>query len=362
MPGLIIHPPFPEDLPTAPLLIIDYELLKIGDEAEKERLWKAATELGFWYLKNHGSENEVSDMFDVGTEIVRLPLEEKAKFEQGPDGTVAGYKSPGANVIDETGTRDVKEYIVIMKDDIFAWPDVIHRSYPEPVNVHMESIIRPFSQKAIEVNLTILSVLNEKLALPEGTLAEFHRPQIQSQDAVKFINAPPLVRAVSEESVITAAHTDYGSMSFLHNRLGGLQIQMPGAENWLYVKPIPGHAICNIGDALVIMTAGLLRSNIHRVIPPPGEQSKYERQSLVYFTRPEDTTILRPLVSSPAIAAAVSNNPEKDWDKGVTSQEWIARRASARKATNYQGVEAWKKYTAGTEDEAALARELTSLA
>ena len=48
MPGLTIVPPFPDDVPTYPLLVIDYELIKNGDENEINRLWEAATTLGFW--------------------------------------------------------------------------------------------------------------------------------------------------------------------------------------------------------------------------------------------------------------------------------------------------------------------------
>lgn len=33
-----------------------------------------------------------------------------------------------------------------------------------------------------------------------------------------------------------------------------------------YEQPIPGHAICNIGDALSIFSGGLLKSNLHRVV------------------------------------------------------------------------------------------------
>lgn len=47
MPGLTL-PPFPDDIPTHPLLVIDYALLKAGVAQEKDRLWKAATGLGFW--------------------------------------------------------------------------------------------------------------------------------------------------------------------------------------------------------------------------------------------------------------------------------------------------------------------------
>lgn len=47
MPGLAL-PPFPDDIPTHPLLVIDYELIKSGDAQECDKLWKAATGLGFW--------------------------------------------------------------------------------------------------------------------------------------------------------------------------------------------------------------------------------------------------------------------------------------------------------------------------
>jgi len=47
MPGATL-PPFPDDVPTHPLLIVDYALIKAGDESEIDKLWKAATELGFW--------------------------------------------------------------------------------------------------------------------------------------------------------------------------------------------------------------------------------------------------------------------------------------------------------------------------
>ena len=48
MPGLTSSPPFPDDVPTHPLLVIDYQLVLTGDKEETEKLWKAATELGFW--------------------------------------------------------------------------------------------------------------------------------------------------------------------------------------------------------------------------------------------------------------------------------------------------------------------------
>lgn len=50
MPGLTAPqvPPFPEDVPTHPLLVIDYQLVTQKDSSEIDKLWEAATKLGFW--------------------------------------------------------------------------------------------------------------------------------------------------------------------------------------------------------------------------------------------------------------------------------------------------------------------------
>lgn len=48
MAGLIVVPPFPKDVPTVPLAVIDYDLLKSGDGNEIAKLWIAAKGLGFW--------------------------------------------------------------------------------------------------------------------------------------------------------------------------------------------------------------------------------------------------------------------------------------------------------------------------
>lgn len=41
-------------------------------------------------LKNHGAEQEVSNMFEMGAETMRMPLDEKMKYEQGDEGMSFG--------------------------------------------------------------------------------------------------------------------------------------------------------------------------------------------------------------------------------------------------------------------------------
>ncbi|KAI0773525.1 hypothetical protein C8Q74DRAFT_1265044 [Fomes fomentarius] len=106
---------FPANIPTHPLLAIDYELLKAHDNEEVTKLWEAATELGSWYLKNHGVDEKVSAiMSDMGAETMVLPLDEKMEFEQDDNGMSFGYKAPGT----VTGAKDNVEFINIAKDDL----------------------------------------------------------------------------------------------------------------------------------------------------------------------------------------------------------------------------------------------------
>jgi hypothetical protein len=63
----------------------------------------------------------------------------------------------------------------------------------------------------------------------------------------------------------------------------------------MYVKPLRGHCIVNLGDAMVKFSGGLLRSNVHRVVSPPGEQAGETRYSVVYFSRPGNEVELRRL-------------------------------------------------------------------
>ena len=87
----------------------------------------------------------------------------------------------------------------------------------------------------------------------------------------------------------------------------------------MYVKPLRGHCIINLGDAMTKFTGGLLRSNIHRVVSPPGEQATETRYSVVYFSRPEDEVVLRRLEGGIIPRA----NDGEDEGEAMNSKEWI---------------------------------------
>ncbi|KAJ7452624.1 hypothetical protein FB451DRAFT_1409314 [Mycena latifolia] len=241
MPSTLLHP----------LLVIDYQHIRARDTDEIEQLWTAATKLGFWYLKNHGVEDEVDRMFDMTAETMALPLKEKMKYDIGTEGMSFGYKAAGTNAINAAGVLDTAEFLNIAKDNALVWPAQVHRAYPPSINARMESTIVPFVKKSVAVNTTLVDVLNDKLGLPPGSC----------------------IHATS------AAGVRHGPRSALPSRIGKSSPLTP---------PLPGHAICNLGDAMAIFSGGILRSNIHRVVNPPGEQGSFPRYSLVYFMHPAD--------------------------------------------------------------------------
>ncbi|TFY68231.1 hypothetical protein EVJ58_g1133 [Rhodofomes roseus] len=339
-------PPFPNDVPTHPLFVIDYALIQGGDEVERDRLWQAATQLGFWYLKEHGAEAEVEAMFNMGKAFMELPLEEKMAYEEGDDGEQ--YKAAGFHTADEHGTLDETEFLDVAKDDVLAFPAPVHRTYPPLVADAIPTVLRPFMRKSLAINHTLLGVLNDKLGLKEGTLADLHRTKEKSGCVARVIRTPPQNgkdKEALERQALLGAHTDFGSLSFLHNRLGGLQVLAPGTEDWMYIWPIPGHAICNVGDSLNIFSGGLIRSNMHRVVSPPRAQAMFERYSLAFFTRPHDSVVLRPLVQ---IASTPDGAEIIQEDKG-TAGEWLVRRLKYLRTGNYNGVESYTAHL-GTED------------
>lgn len=130
----------------------------------------------------------------------------------------------------------------------------------------------------------ILTHLNTHLAFSEGTLTPLYCQTAVSGDHIRFIKAPPQPR--DDLRIALGQHTDFGPITILFNRVGGLQVLLPHSNEWRYVKPLPGHCIVNLGDAMVKFTNGLLRSNLHSVVAPPGEQVGWTRDAVVYSRAP----------------------------------------------------------------------------
>ncbi|KAL4821390.1 hypothetical protein BDW67DRAFT_172191 [Aspergillus spinulosporus] len=347
-------PPFPNDVPTAPLFRLSLKSLLAGNETEIQRLSKACEDIGFFYLdmRDAGTLTQTLEdadkLFEIGAGLFELSLEEKNKYDLSSHKSYFGYKAQGAAVVDRQGNLDRNEFYNVSKDDIMGISGPLPA--PEIINKNRQ-IFESFIKHSHSIVTLILNILNASLGLPESTLASIHRLHAVSGDQVRFIKAPP--QPADDRRTALGEHTDFGSVTILFNRLGGLQVLPPGADaEWQYVRPLPGHAIVNLGDAMVKFTNGLLRSNIHRVVSPPGEQADTTRFSLVYFSRPEDDVPLRRLEGSSRIPKLEEGVVEET----INSKDWIIRRALGRRV-DVPDIE--YDMSAGTE---MLSRRLKDLA
>ena len=359
--GFADLPPFPDNVPTAPLLRVSLAKLTSQDEAEQDRCWRACQELGFFYLDlttcTPGTAllSDASSLFSLMKTFYALPLSEKVQYDFKKEGSYFGYKGYGEGIIDAAGRRDKNEFYNVSKDDVLGLSP--HLPAPECLTTATaRTLFRSFVRGSHAVCGTVVDLLSARLPLreqvrKEGGLGALHSLDGKSGDQIRFVRAPP--QEEKEEGVALGEHTDFGSVTVLFNRLGGLQVRLPPGmqpvppaadgmseaekklcgEGWCYVRPLPGHAIVNLGDALVKFSEGGVRSNIHRVVAPPGRQGKEERWSLVYFCRPGDEVLLKGLVG----------DGEGEGD-GVTAREWILRRALGRRE-----VGGWEK-SGGTEE------------
>ena len=211
------------------------------------------------------------------------------------------------------------------KDDFVGNSDPLPR---HPLVDENWPLLKSYVYDCRQVIDLMISLLEHHLELPSGALANLHRITERSGDHVRFNQTA--VQPFSDEKARLSEHTDFGTLTILMNWLGGLQIRMPEnsdlPDEWVYVRPIPGHAVVNLGDACVKFTAGILRSNIHRVVPPPAPQDGLVRNSLVYFSRPEDKVVLRRLEGGLIDRQPVTDG-ERDGLPEMTAQEWTLRRS-----------------------------------
>jgi isopenicillin N synthase-like dioxygenase len=107
-------PPFPDNVPTAPLLRLSLAKLLDRDPAELNRFVRACEDLGFFYLDLYGPGDSIladaDQLFQVGEKLFDLPLEEKKQYDFQQRKSYFGYKGYGANVVDKDGNLDRNEF------------------------------------------------------------------------------------------------------------------------------------------------------------------------------------------------------------------------------------------------------------
>ncbi|KAF9773231.1 hypothetical protein IL306_009005 [Fusarium sp. DS 682] len=324
-------PRFPDDVPTVPIARISYSKLIQYDENEMKKLLKASQSDGFFYLDltdyltGRALLSDTEDVLAISKQALNITSDKKMAClaERGKE--MFGYKPAGAVKKTDIDSRpDTTEFFNVSKDHLLG--NTQTRKYPVEITDHWAELGK-FAQDCHSLGLFVLRILAEQLNLPPDEFVKRNNISSLSGDHIRMTKM-----AASEphqgNTIGLASHTDFGSITVLFNWVGGLQIQShdPAKQGeWAFVKPLPGHAIINLGDAMVKFSNGRLKSGKHRVVPVPGPQDRLDRYSLVYFVRPADDVLMEPVEkyrNEPVVPVGGKVGEEKVYTAG----EWLAHR------------------------------------
>ncbi|TIA00572.1 Clavaminate synthase-like protein [Aureobasidium pullulans] len=288
----------PRDATEEEVPIIDLAGLSSGLESRKEiakALRVAGTNMGFFYIKNHGIDEEVIakaksqllTFFKQNTEAKEQVSQDKSKYYNG-------WKAPRSTNISRTESVDVKES--------FSWryqpendPD-----HPQPLSSlpaevqpwirgeefvwqgtsHLpdfKSDVLNYWKSCLQLARQLVKVFALSLDLPEDYFDT--RTTFPGADGV--MNYYPITTAeeTASNAVGLGSHTDLQLFTLLwQDEVGGLQVLTKEGQ-WIKATPKPGTFVVNIGDFMMRLSNDFFKSTVHRVY----NRAKVERVSMPFF-------------------------------------------------------------------------------
>ncbi|KAJ8062280.1 hypothetical protein OCU04_008827 [Sclerotinia nivalis] len=332
------YPAFPPDVPVAKLPVISLSKLLSEDKDESSSVFKASRAMGFFVLDLSGCPageeflKNAAVMFDLNKEVNALSQDELMKYAYNPPTSLFGYKHLGHLKI-ESGLPDRVEFYNVGRDDMTGVS--APRSNP-PCIENARPQIKRYMEQANGIVDIICGHLEKQLRLEKGALTKLQPMTDPSGTALRMLRCEP--QPINDRRTSLLGHTDIGSLTLLFNITGGLQLLTPDADpsiesSWNYIKPQPNTCIVNLGDAMVEWSAGILRSNMHRVTYAPGDQGAATRYSLAYLVRPSGNAPMKRLAPPDYPSSLVPKIIEgEETDNEMNAREWEVHKAVAIRA------------------------------
>ncbi|CAN1195506.1 2-oxoglutarate-Fe(II) type oxidoreductase hxnY [Linum perenne] len=259
---------------------------------------KACIDYGFFYLSNHGVEEElIRRVFEESRKFFSLPLDEKSKLLRKDH---RGYTPLYAENLDPDSSSigDSKESFYVgpitgacNKAEMNQWPS------PE-VLPSWRLTLESYHEKVMSAGIRLISLIALALNLDENHFEKIGALS-EPEGFLRLLHYPGELGCSDEELYGASAHSDYGMITLLiADGVPGLQAK---ALQLSYLNSVPPFRswisnlrcfIVNIGDMMERWTNCLFRSTLHRVMP-----TGQERYSLAFFFDPNRDCIVECLES-----------------------------------------------------------------
>ena len=290
--------------------VIDFSAMTSGSMQDKkemaEDIYRACTEVGFLYIKNHGiSQSSIERLFSASREFFALDDSLKQNIDIAHSSFGRGYIPMYGEKNNEHSKGDVKETfdmaIEIGEDD----PDFLAgnplygpNQWPNELPEFKVTMNGYFAELS-GLCRNIYGAFALSLDLPENYFDAMNQKPL---DILRLLRYPPQPVVEDADQIGTGAHSDFDCFTVLYqDPTGGLQV-LNSDDEWIDAPPIDGTFLINVGDMLERWTNGLFVSTIHRVI----NRAQTERYSTVFFAAPSYSTEVACLPS-----CCSQNNPAR---------------------------------------------------
>ncbi|XP_071724446.1 protein LATERAL BRANCHING OXIDOREDUCTASE 1-like [Rutidosis leptorrhynchoides] len=267
--------------PLLDLPIVDISLLKDSPD-ELKKLKSALTSCGCFLVINHGmTPDYLEKVREMTKKFFALPKEVKQKYTREVDST-EGYGND--MVLSEQQILDWLDrlYLTVSPEDqrkLEYWPEFPHdfRETLEAYTIKVQRLIEEVLLKAMARSLD----LEDKCFLNQyGNKASL---------AARFNFFPPCPRP--DLVIGSKPHTDGGTITVLLQDKEVQGLQFLKDDQWFTAPIVPEALLVNVGDMMEIMTNGIFRSPMHRVVTNP----KKERISVAIFGIPRPEQEIEPV-------------------------------------------------------------------
>ncbi|CAK9163530.1 unnamed protein product [Ilex paraguariensis] len=271
-------------LPLMNMPIIDIGRLKSSSptgEEELENLRSALSSWGCFQAINHGIESSFLDKVrDVTKQLLELPMEEKQRYSRAPD-DIEGYGND--MVLSDNQTLDWTDrlFLTVNPEDqrkLNYWPQN-PEVFRETMHEHATNL------RLIAEDL--LKAMARSLNLEENCFLNQYGDAAIMQLRFNFYPRcprPDLVLGLKP-------HADGSAITIVLQDIEVEGLQFLKDDQWGRVPIMPHALLINVGDQIEIMSNGIFKSPVHRVVT----NSKRERISLAIFCSPESGKEVEPV-------------------------------------------------------------------
>jgi isopenicillin N synthase-like dioxygenase len=298
---------------AVPVIDVSALVTRRGDRSRvPSEIARACRDSGFFYVVNHGLDDRLQRRLEEASRrffAQDLPTKMEIAIERGGRAW-RGYFPVGAELT--SGKADVKEGIYFGAELLPDHPRVKDGTPLHGANLFPRSV--PELRDAVLAYMDAITQLGhalmEGIALSLRLHASYFADRYTREPLTLFrIFNYPGDPALPDDQPRwgVGEHTDYGLLTILkQDDTGGLEVKSGG--RWTPAPPIPGAFLCNIGDMLDRMTAGLYKSTPHRV----QNVTRGDRLSFPFFFDPNFDARIKPIVGAdPRLA---TDDRAERWD------------------------------------------------